>query len=48
MKSTVTIQANKSSSFIIIPKKLLEKLEFKKGDTVLLEITEDKELKITK
>ncbi|HSQ87966.1 AbrB/MazE/SpoVT family DNA-binding domain-containing protein [Romboutsia sp.] len=42
MKSTVKVQANKSNTFINIPKEMREALDIKKGDTLLLIVKDGK------
>ena len=42
MKSTVKVQANKSNSWINIPKEIREMLDIKKGDTLLLAVKDGK------
>ena len=42
MKSTVKVQANKSNTWVNIPKEIRELLDIKKGDTLLLEVKDGK------
>lgn len=37
MKKTVTVQQNNNTTYITIPKAIKEKLNIKKGDTLLVE-----------
>ena len=38
MKSTVKVQANKSNTWINLPREIRELLNIKKGDTLLLKV----------
>ena len=42
MKSTVKVQANKSNTWINLPKEIRELLNIKKGDTLILKDEEGK------
>ena len=42
MKATVKVQANKSNTWVNIPKEIREILDIKKGDTLLLEVKDGK------
>lgn len=48
MKKTVIVQEGTSVLNITIPKNMCEKLDIKKGDTLLLETIENNSIKITK
>lgn len=42
MKATVKVQANKSNTWVNIPKEIRELLDIKKGDTVLVTVKDGK------
>ena len=42
MKSTVKVQANKSNTWINIPKEIREVLDIKKGDSLVLAVKDGK------